>query len=93
MKKLILGKGVETRHARCNWCQEWKECARAVEPTTVWCYESKTHLEWLRTEKAFSHVKLWWVADNQNKPSGEFVKKEAYTYICKDCAKQLAKLL
>lgn len=93
MKKLILGKGVEPRHATCNWCGESKECAKAVEPTTMWFYESKTRLEWLRTEKAFSYVKLWWVADNQDKPSGEFVKKEVYADICKDCAKQLAKLL
>jgi len=96
MKKLIIGKVVETRIATCNWCGESeKDCFKAVLPE-IHYFHSTSHLKdnkelkWLRAGGFFSTEKLYWVI---KEPEYETSKSEigtSYSDICRDCVKQLA---
>lgn len=99
MIKLILGKGLEEREANCNFCGEQnKQCIKGSVPNKfsfdVVKYEWKTVI--LRWREIF------YSEDKVIKEHSDTVKiikniepviKELSVDICKDCIRQLAKLV
>lgn len=91
MKKLTLGKGLEERSGICNFCEEKdKDCIKASLPITnnFWALKDNKEIQWLR-KSMFSPERLVWTI----KPEYEFQKATSFPDICKDCIKQLAKLI
>ncbi len=98
MKKIILGKGLEERNANCNFCGEKdKDCIKGTIPFKSIVY--KTSLQKVIEDYEYvvpffgeSYKKI----DDYN--FREVVIDKEYKIIeesdiCKDCIKQLAKLV
>lgn len=85
MKKLLVGKVVETREATCDFCKEKdKECFTTNQRRLVKEYE--TSFEWynqgfLKVGNLIEEVK-----------NTDWNWKENNVDICRDCVKQLAKM-
>lgn len=93
MKKIVLGKGLEERISQCDFCGETqKECIKSSVPITNYFHGLKDikELKWLK-KSTFSSPKLYWVLTDHSLYETREVSNDAD--ICKDCIRQLVKLI